>query len=227
MKHAIAALLITAIIIFIGALTARGSEPDVDVAIIFAVDVSSSMDADERQTEREAHAIAITSDDVQQAIREAGRIAVAYVEWGTEAHVLIPWRVIDGPETAGQFASDILSLPVSIEGSTNTWTALRAAEGLLGSLPWPAERAVVDVMSDGIGSWNGLSEVPARDALVQAGATVNALLLTSGHPSDPVARLKDWYGKYVVGGTAHFLMEVHSVEEFAPALRAKIVRELG
>jgi hypothetical protein len=88
----------------------------VDVELILAVDVSYSMDMDELAVQREGYALAVTSSEFLQAIKTGptGRVAVTYFEWAAahDQKVIIPWRIIDGPESAGAVAEEILKAPL-------------------------------------------------------------------------------------------------------------------
>ena len=73
--------------IFVTGLAALGpawprAPTDVDVALVLAVDVSTSMDPDEQDLQRQGYVEAFRSHLVHQAIRTGmlGRIAVTYVE---------------------------------------------------------------------------------------------------------------------------------------------------
>jgi hypothetical protein len=88
--------------------------PAVDVELILAVDVSYSMDMDELALQREGYALAITSKEFLQALKNGpnGKVVVTYFEWAasSDQKIIIPWRVIDGPESADAVAADILNL---------------------------------------------------------------------------------------------------------------------
>src|SRR5215831_16164202 len=88
-----------------------GGAVPVDVELILAVDVSYSMDPDEQALQREGYMAAITSREFLQALRQGnhGRIAMTYFEWAGTHHqqLIVPWRLIDGPESADGFAADI------------------------------------------------------------------------------------------------------------------------
>ena len=78
---------------------ARAAEP-VDLLLVFAADVSRSIDQPKFQLQREGYAAAIADKRVLEAIT-AGRnrrIAVAFVEWSgvSSQKVVIDWTVIDG-----------------------------------------------------------------------------------------------------------------------------------
>ena len=83
------------------------AEP-VDLELVLAADASGSIDDGEIRLQREGYAAAITSGEILQAIGVGylGRIAVTYVEWGDQNSqvTVVPWRVIDGPESAAAFA---------------------------------------------------------------------------------------------------------------------------
>src|SRR5206468_7816330 len=84
----------------------------VDVELVLAVDVSYSMDMDELAIQREGYAQAIVSREFLQALKSLpnGKIAVTYFEWAasSDQKIIIPWRLIDGPETADAVAAEIM-----------------------------------------------------------------------------------------------------------------------
>ena len=87
----------------------------VDVELILAVDVSYSMDMDELAIQREGYAQAIVSKEFLQALKSLpnGKIAVTYFEWAAagDQKIIIPWRLIEGPETADAVANEIMKTP--------------------------------------------------------------------------------------------------------------------
>ena len=91
---------------------ADGDAQSVDVELILAVDVSYSMDMDELAIQREGYAQAIVSKEFLQALKAGpnGKVAVTYFEWAasTDQKIIIPWRLIDGPETADAVANEIM-----------------------------------------------------------------------------------------------------------------------
>src|SRR5262249_9593416 len=83
---------------------ADDAKPTVDVELILAVDVSYSMDMDELAIQREGYAQAIVSKEFLQALKSGpnGKISITYFEWAasSDQKIIIPWRLIDGPESA-------------------------------------------------------------------------------------------------------------------------------
>lgn len=86
-------------------------EQVVDVLLVLAVDVSFSIDLEELALQREGYAQALLSDEFQRALKEGGngRIAVTYFEWAAfnDQRVIVPWRLIDGIESAKVVADEI------------------------------------------------------------------------------------------------------------------------
>src|SRR5690349_16012746 len=82
----------------------RASAIPVDTELVLAVDVSYSMDPEEQQLQREGYITALTSVEFMQALKAGmhSKVAITYVEWAGpfDQKILVPWRLIEGPETA-------------------------------------------------------------------------------------------------------------------------------
>ena len=100
----------------------------VDVELVLAVDVSYSMDPDEQALQREGYVTGITSREFLQALQQGmnGKVALTYVEWAgpTDQKILVPWRLIDGPQTAAAVAKEISSAPYRRAARTSISGAL-------------------------------------------------------------------------------------------------------
>jgi len=94
---------------------ARKNAIPVDVELVIAVDVSYSMDPDEQALQREGYILALTSKEFLQALRQGahGKVAITYFEWAGQfdQKVIMPWRLIDGPESADAVAAEISRAP--------------------------------------------------------------------------------------------------------------------
>src|SRR6266481_1307218 len=90
----------------------KDNAQSVDVELVIAVDLSDSMDLDELAVQREGYAQAIVSKEFLQALKSGpnSKIAVTYFEWSasSDQKIIIPWRVIDGPESADAVANEIM-----------------------------------------------------------------------------------------------------------------------
>ena len=83
----------------------------VDTELVIAVDVSNSMDPEEQELQREGYITGITSREFMSALKGGvhGKVAVTYFEWAGlyDQKIIMPWRLIDGPETADAVAREI------------------------------------------------------------------------------------------------------------------------
>ena len=88
----------------------------VDVEIVFAVDVSSSIDEEEALRQRQGHVAALADPDVISAIEAGGegRIAVIYVEWADAGfqRPAAPWTMIASEADAMAFAAVVAAAPL-------------------------------------------------------------------------------------------------------------------
>ena len=113
---------------------------DVDLELILAVDVSYSMDPDEQALQREGYILGLTSPEFLNALKQGahGRIAITYFEWAgiADQKVVVPWRVIDGPETAQAFTDEIARAPYRRAYRTSISGALLFASPLLVAPPF-------------------------------------------------------------------------------------------
>jgi len=113
--------------------------PSVDVELVLAVDVSYSMDMDELAIQREGYAQAIISKEFLQALKTGpnGKISVTYFEWAasSDQKIIIPWRVIDGPETADAVANEIMKTPIRRASRTSISGAINFAMPLFDEKP--------------------------------------------------------------------------------------------
>ena len=156
----------------------KEANPTVDVELVLAVDVSYSMDMDELALQREGYAQAIISKEFLQALKSGphGRISVTYFEWAasTDQKIIIPWRVIDGPETADAVANEILKTPIRRASRTSISGAINFAVPLFDENPHRGVRRVIDISGDGP-NITGAPVLIARDDAVEKGIIINGL----------------------------------------------------
>jgi Protein of unknown function (DUF1194) len=205
----------------------------VDVELVLAVDVSYSMDMDELAVQREGYAQAIVSKEFLQALKALpnGRIAVTYFEWAAsnDQKIIIPWRVIDGPETADAVADEILKAPIRRASRTSISGAIYFAMPLFESNPYPGLRRVIDISGDGANN-NGAPVTPARDEAVSKGIIINGLPIMVKDPSYSTMDIEnlDWYYEdCVVGGPGSFVVAIKDREKFKEAIRTKLLLEVA
>jgi hypothetical protein len=205
----------------------------VDVELILAVDVSYSMDMDELAVQREGYAQAIQSKEFLQALKLGpnGKIAVTYFEWAasTDQKIIIPWRLIDGPESADAVAAEILKTPVRRASRTSISGAIGFAMPLFDEDPYHGLRRVVDISGDGPNN-NGGPVTVARDAALEKGIVINGLPIMVKEPSYStmdIDNLDYYYEDCVVGGPGSFVIAIKDRDKFKEAIRTKLLMEVA
>ena len=207
--------------------------PSVDVELILAVDVSYSMDMDELAIQREGYAQAIISKEFLQALKAGptGKIAVTYFEWAasSDQKIIIPWRVIDGPETADAVANEIMKTPIRRASRTSISGAIYFAMPLFDENPYHGLRRVIDISGDGPNN-NGAPVTGARDAALQKGITINGLPIMVKEPSYStmdIDNLDFYYEDCVIGGPGSFVVSIKDRDKFKEAIRTKLLLEVA
>jgi uncharacterized protein DUF1194 len=205
----------------------------VDVEVVLAVDVSYSMDPDEQQLQREGYMAAITSREFLQAVKQGmhGRIALTYVEWAGSHHqqIIVPWRLIDGPESADAFAADIGRARYTRASRTSISSALLFSAPLFDGSGSRGVRRVIDVSGDGVNN-NGPPVTMARDEVLAKGITINGLPILLKRPNAStldIEQLDVYYEDCVIGGPGAFVIPIREREQFREAIRTKLVLEIA
>jgi len=205
----------------------------VDVELVIAVDVSYSMDLDELAVQREGYARAIVSKEFLQALRTGpnSKISVTYFEWSasSDQKIIIPWRVIDGPETADAVADEIMNTPVRRGSRTSISGAISFAIPLFDEDPYRGLRRVIDISGDGPNN-NGAPVTPVRDEALAKGIVINGLPIMIKEPSYSTMDIDnlDWYYEdCVIGGPGAFVVPIKDRENFKEAIRTKLIREVA
>lgn len=208
---------------------ADAADREVDLELVLAVDMSGSMDRDEKRLQREGYVAAIASEAFAAALREGAwrRIALSYLEWAgpTSQVVVMDWRLIDGPEAARAFSEELAAAPLSLIRGTSISGAIDYAVEMFEDNGFEGWRKVIDVSGDGANSRGGPVEA-ARDAALARGVTINGLPLML-RPSWIGAGLAQYYADCVVGGPGHFVLPVTAEAELADAIRRKLVLEVA
>jgi hypothetical protein len=208
-----------------------GAETEVDLALVIAVDISYSMDQDEQELQRQGFVEAFRSSAVHDAIRRGmlGRIGVVYMEWaGADLQqVLLPWTVIDNPESAMAFAGALAEKPTrrasrtSVSGAIDFGVKLLAGSGLVPT------RRVIDVSGDGPNN-QGRPVTAARDEAIAKGITVNGLPIMLKTPGAwDIEDLDIYYRDCVIGGQGAFMVPVRDRAQFVQAVKTKILLEVA
>lgn len=206
---------------------------DVEVELVLLADASGSIDPDEIAFQRSGYADVITDPRVVEAITLTayGRIAVTYVEWasaGTE-DVVVPWTIVDGPDTAAAFADALSGPPRRAFGRNSIGSALMFGTRLIEENDFEGWRKVIDFSGDSANNWNGPSIAEGRQAALDAGIVINGLpilcLTCSGRPQS--GDLEEIYRQRIIGGPGSFVVTADGSQSFADAVRRKLILEIG
>lgn len=209
------------------------SAQDVELELVLLADSSGSIDSEEIRFQRQGYASAITDPRVVETIRLTayGRIAVTYVEWaaaGTE-HVVVPWTVIDGPDSAQAFAEALMLPPRSAFGRNAIGSALLTGVRLIEENGIEGWRKVIDFSGDSANNWSGPPIEAGREAALAAGIVINGLAVFCRFCSGPAQAgdLAALYEEHIIGGPGAFVVTADGPEAFEDAVRRKLILEIG
>ena len=211
----------------------RPNAVPVDVELVLAVDVSYSMDPEEQALQREGYITGITSRDFMQALRggQHGKVALTYFEWAGpyDQKIVVPWRLIDGPESADAFANEVARAPYRRASRTSISGALNFAKPLFDASGYGGFRRVIDVSGDGANN-SGPFVTIARDDVLAAGLTINGLPIMLKRPNSftmDVENLDVYYEDCVIGGPGAFVIPIRERDQFKEATRTKLLLEVA
>src|SRR5947207_785515 len=161
----------------------------------------------------------------------AGILAITYFEWSasTAQKFIIPWRVIDGPETADAVANEIIKTPIRRASRTSISGAINFAMPLFDENPHRGLRRVIDISGDGPNN-NGTPVTMARDAALEKGIVINGLPIMVKEPSYStmdIDNLDFYYEDCVIGGPGSFVVTIKDREKFKEAIRTKLLLEVA
>ena len=206
-----------------------GGAMEVNLELVLAVDVSGSMDDEEHAVQRAGYVAAISHPDFVRAIGAGAyqRIALTYVEWAgsTLQATVMPWRIIDGQESARAFADDLAARPITYIRGTSISGALVYSTALFDNNGYDGFRKVIDVSGDGPNR-TGIPVDVARDLAVERGIVINGLPIMI-RPSRSFVSLDRYYADCVIGGPGAFVLPVKKAEEVAEAIRRKLILDIA
>ena len=224
-----------------GTVSAHAADVEVDIKLVLAGDVSSSMDDDERRMQRDGFAAAFRHPDLMLAIGSGatGRVAVTYVEWAgpAERWIIAPWTIIADRHGAEAFADLLATTPI-VKGSLTSMShgLLFAAEQFRTSGA-QAYRETIDISGDGPNNVGPQIDA-VRDWILSQGITINGLALATSSLNGEYGpfsylfyrdefRLDLYYEDCVIGGAGAFVMSVSDPSRFMAAIRRKLMLEIA
>ena len=198
----------------------------VDVELVLALDMSSTVHLLDFDLQRRGFADAFRHADIVAAIRSAGPngIAVAMVQWANQRTqaLAMEWTVIHDAASAAALANKIENTPRVVPGgSTAIHGAIRFSLQRLADNGYEGRRKIIDISGDGGMAW-GPRPRQERDKAVAQGVTINGLVILDEEPL-----LDRYFRSNVIGGSGAFVIPVAEYQDFARAIRKKLVLEIA
>lgn len=201
---------------------------DCRLALVLALDVSSSVDATEDALQRGGLASALIAPEVRTAFFAAPEpVALAAYEWSGRYNqeIILDWRLIDSPAALLAAARTIGNSRRSHNDfPTAMGYALGFGAGLLARAPDCLSRTL-DMAGDGENN----EGFPPRTAYAEfpfEGVTVNGLVVNAADYEAEVT-LVEFYRYEVLRGPGAFLEIAQGFEDYENAMRRKLEREVS
>lgn len=209
--------------------TSPASARCVSLGLVFSIDASSSIDEAEYAVQLSGVAEALRHPDVLLAIEANGGIKVAAVVWSAKGSGvdIVPWSFILSVEDADAFGRDLAALPRRGNGGTDLGYGVSASLDMFERSDVCMRNRVIDLSGDGRETIEPRRKrlYPLYKAVQRAstmGVTINGLAIVDG--SDP--GIETYYLEQLATGPLSFVMSVNGVEDFAAAMRIKLLREI-
>ena len=204
----------------------RAAEPtQVAVELVLAFDASASVDWSEFDLQLKGVALAFADEEVIAAINNLKPFgaAVAVVQWGGpgDTRLVIPFTHIETGRDAKAFG--FLSGKITRwhrASETSIGTAIADCTALLLANAYEGQRVIIDISGDGPDN-SGVDLQAARTAARRAGITINGLPI-----EDEDTALTTYYEDSVIAGSGSFTETARGFDDFARAIREKLLREL-
>jgi Protein of unknown function (DUF1194) len=198
----------------------------VDLALVLAVDCSSSVDAGDYHLQMFGIAEALRSPKVLDAIQsgENQRIAFSLVHWSTHKsqRIIIKWCQLATHDDLFNAAREIELAERQWQiGGTGLAAAIDFSAALIEKLPLDSARKVIDISGDGEENDNGDVNYSRKAAIAQ-GITINGLPILDGSRT-----IEAYYRYRVIGGAGSFLVPASNSKAFGVAMEQKLLREIG
>jgi Protein of unknown function (DUF1194) len=201
------------------------SQTPTAIELVLALDCSASIDSKEFKLQIEGIARAFRDPEVLEAVDNLKPfgVAIAVTQWGAagETREVVPFTLIENGRDAKAFGFRVSLIRRWIRAS-ETSIAAGIGDGLklIDGNQFEGQRKVIDVSGDGEN--NSLLNLDDARALAKAsGITVNGLPISAEDKT-----LADYYEKNVISGADSFIEPANGFEDFARAIKEKLLREL-
>jgi hypothetical protein len=218
-------------------LTSPALAQDCRLALVLALDVSTSVDAAEDQLQRNGLAHALLSPEVVQAFLTGEPVALFIFEWSSPSYQmdLTPdWQMVDNAEDLVRVAAALRTglgpegARQNRAGTTGLGAALVYAGAALSRGPLCAAQTV-DISGDGENNEgirpDAVYHDPRFDEVTVNGLIVDRLRVKEIPPEE--IDLVAWFDAHVLHGSDAFWILAEGYEDFERAMKVKLLRELS
>lgn len=201
-----------------------------DLALVLAMDASSSINAKEYDLQLKGMATALLDKEVTEAILSLGGMYMAAFEWNgrTNQKMLFNWSQLNTEADIFALAQALATHERNSEKSpTALGSALGFAHRLFPQLPTQCLRQVVDVSGDGLNN-EGITPEKVYALWDFSKITVNGLAIKGSDPlHDNIHQdIDHYYRQKVLHGNASFLVIAENFESFEEAMTKKLLKEI-
>ncbi len=212
-----------------GVTQASGRIP-VDLELVLAVDVSSSMDLDEQRLQRDGYVAALRHPAVLNGFRSGaiGSIALTYFEWGGIHNIttVLDWTLLKSPDDALRASKILAAKPIARAPSTSISAALIAAQKMIEENAYEGARKVIDISGDGPNN-TGIAVITARAGVIAHGIEINGLPIMIKKGGFQIDDLDRYYYHCVTGGPSAFVIPVYDKNRLAGTIVKKMLLEIA
>ena len=215
-------VLLFALLLHLGKTSA--AQTPVSIELVLAIDTSASVDDTEFSLQLNGIAAAFRSQEVVNLIVSQKGVAVTLIQWSGligRKHS-VPWSLLSSPASIAKFASEVETVQrESVGHLTAIGNAINGALELIRTNSFSGKWLKIDISGDGQSN-DGIPLTIARLRAQDQNVTINGLAVRTDE-----ANLDDYYRRNVITGAGAFVVTASSYEDFARAIRLKLLRELA
>ena len=204
------------------------AETPVTVELVFAIDISISVDKFEFDLMMEGIASAFRSPAVINLIDEMDGLAVALFQWNSsvDEQYMIPWHLLTDQASVQSFASKVENAERDPNrGFTAIGDAIDFGVRLIDTNAFEGRQLKIDISGDGRNNRGVPLELPHRKASA-LGVVINGLPIIT-YTDARTRDIDTYYQEEVIFGPGAFVEIANDYEDFSRAFLRKLLREIS
>lgn len=197
------------------------------VASLRDLEAQALAGCEEARVQRLGYLEALRHPDFIKAVKGGylGRIAIGYFEWAgrVDESSVVAWQVIEDAKDAEAFAAKLEACPIGTRHGISISSAILFGTKLIETNAYFGVRRILDLSGDGHNN-TGLPIAHARDDALARGIVINGLVILI-RSSNSAVLPDQYYAECVIGGPGSIMIPVRKAEDFASAVRQKLLLE--